>query len=79
MSLGAMDGATSALLADIVIGFNKFVIVYFALINLGYLSIFLLSLRSLWRFVRRSFFSDYSQIRQSELTLPVSLLVPAHN
>ena len=58
MSLGAMDGATSALLADIVIGFNKFVIVYFALINLGYLSIFLLSLRSLWRFVRRSFFSD---------------------
>ena len=52
MSLGAMDGATSALLADIVIGFNKFVIVYFALINLGYLSIFLLSLRSLWRFVR---------------------------
>ena len=79
MSFPILDADTSSLLARIVVGFNKFVIVYFLLINLGYLSIFLVSLRSLWRFVRRNFFSDYSQIRQSDMTLPVSLLVPAHN
>ena len=79
MSFPILDADTSSLLARVVVGFNKFVIVYFLLINLGYLSIFLVSLRSLWRFVRRNFFSDYSQIRQSDMTLPVSLLVPAHN
>lgn len=79
MSLPTFEPSLSAFLAELVIGFNRFVIVYFALINLGYLSIFAASLRALWRFVKRSFFSDYAQIRQSELTLPVSLLVPAHN
>lgn len=66
-------------LASVIVGFNHFVLVYFALINLGYLAIFAVSLRELWRFVQRSFFSDYDQIRQSDLTLPVSLLVPAYN
>lgn len=74
-----MNPATSAFLTDLVIGFNHFVIVYFAMINVGYLAIFLLSLRALWQFVKRSLFSDYRQIRDSELTPPVSLLVPAHN
>ena len=73
------DASTFAWLAAVVVGFNKFVIVYFALINLGYLGIFLASLRALWQFVKRSFFGDYQQIRRSDLTLPVSLLVPAHN
>jgi cellulose synthase/poly-beta-1,6-N-acetylglucosamine synthase-like glycosyltransferase len=79
VSLPSLDPSISAFLAGLVVGFNKFVIVYFALINLGYLAIFLASLRALWRFVRRSFFADYQQIRQSDLTFPVSLLVPAHN
>lgn len=79
MNLPSIDAATSSLLTDVVITFNHFVIVYFVVINLGYLWIFLISLRSLWRFLRRNFFSDYSQIRRSDLTLPVSLLVPAHN
>ncbi|MCC7200181.1 MAG: glycosyltransferase family 2 protein [Gammaproteobacteria bacterium] len=79
MSLPGADATMTAVLTDFVIGFNKFIIVYFALINLGYLSIFWVSLRSLWRFVRRIFVSDYSQIRQSDLTLPISLLVPAFN
>lgn len=79
MNLPSIDAATSSLLTDVVVAFNHFVIVYFVVINLGYLWIFLISLRSLWRFLRRNFFSDYSQIRRSDLTLPVSLLVPAHN
>jgi len=73
------DGGFWGALASIIVGFNHFVLVYFALINLGYLAIFAVSLRELWRFVQRSFFSDYDQIRQSDLTLPVSLLVPAYN
>lgn len=73
------DGGFWGALASVIVGFNHFVLVYFALINLGYLAIFAVSLRELWRFVQRSFFSDYDQIRQSDLTLPVSLLVPAYN
>jgi cellulose synthase/poly-beta-1,6-N-acetylglucosamine synthase-like glycosyltransferase len=79
MNIPGFDAATSALFASVVVAFNKFVIVYFLLINVGYLSIFLASMRSLWQFMRRSFFADYSQIRQSDLALPISLLVPAHN
>jgi len=79
VNLPSIEAATSSLLTDVVVAFNHFVIVYFVIINLGYLWIFLISLRSLWRFLRRNFFSDYSQIRRSDLTLPVSLLVPAHN
>lgn len=74
-----MSPTVSAALADLIIAYNHFIIVYFALINLGYLAIFLLSLRALWQFVKRSFFPDYQKIRDSDLTPPVSLLVPAHN
>lgn len=69
----------SALLTDAVIAFNHFVIFYFVLINLGYAAIFMLSLRALWRFVRRSFFLDYQQIQRSDLSPPISLLMPAFN
>ena len=79
MNFPVIDAATWGLLTEIVVGFNRFVIVYFVVINLGYVWIFMISLRSLWLFLRRSFFADYSQIRRSDLTLPVSLLVPAHN
>ncbi len=74
-----LSPANSALLTDLIVGFNHFIIVYFALINLGYLAIFLLSLRALWQFIKRSIFPDDHQIRGSELTPPISLLVPAHN
>jgi cellulose synthase/poly-beta-1,6-N-acetylglucosamine synthase-like glycosyltransferase len=31
------------------------------------------------RFLRRTFFSDYRQIMQSDMTWPISILVPAHD
>jgi cellulose synthase/poly-beta-1,6-N-acetylglucosamine synthase-like glycosyltransferase len=74
-----MNPTTSALLTDAVIAFNHFVIFYFAFINLGYVAIFVLSLRALWLFVKRSFFPDYRQIQRSDLAPPVSLLMPAYN
>lgn len=74
-----MSPGMSTFLAEVVTGYNHFILVYFILINVGYLAIFLLSLRALWRFVKRSFFPDYEKIRASDLTPPISLLVPAHN
>ena len=59
--------------------FNLFVLFYFLVLNTIYLILFLVSLREVFRFVRRTFFSDYGQIMQSEMTWPISILVPAHN
>jgi cellulose synthase/poly-beta-1,6-N-acetylglucosamine synthase-like glycosyltransferase len=68
-----------ALLSHAVRGFSAFVLVYFAAVNLSYLLLFLVSLVEVVRFLKRTFFSDYQQILRSEMTLPISLLVPAHN
>jgi len=69
----------TALLADVVFGFNVFVLVYFLALNSIYLGLFLISLWEVVRFVRRTFFSDYRQIMQSEMTWPISVIVPAHD
>ena len=62
--------------ADLIRAFNVFVLFYFVVLNLSYFVLFLVSLREVWRFVRRTFFSDYGQMMQSEMTWPVSVLVP---
>ena len=67
------------LLLRAVITFNEFVIYYFLTLNTVYLILFLVSLLEVVRFVRRTFFSDYQQILKSEMTWPISILVPAHN
>src|SRR4029077_18076859 len=54
-------------------------LIYFLALNTTYLVLFLVSLREVFRFVWRTFFSDYGQIMQSEMTWPISILVPAHN
>jgi cellulose synthase/poly-beta-1,6-N-acetylglucosamine synthase-like glycosyltransferase len=66
-------------LTDILLAFNRWVIYYFALLNGVYLLLFAVSLREVVRFVRRTFFSDYEQILRSEMTWPISIIVPAHN
>jgi cellulose synthase/poly-beta-1,6-N-acetylglucosamine synthase-like glycosyltransferase len=66
-------------LAELLVAFNGFVLVYFLLLNSIYLGLFLVSLLEILRFVRRTFFSDYRQIMQSDMTWPISVLVPAHN
>lgn len=67
------------LAVQFIYGFNLFVLFYFLILNTSYLILFLVSLREVFRFVRRTFFSDYGQIMQSEMTWPISILVPAHN
>jgi cellulose synthase/poly-beta-1,6-N-acetylglucosamine synthase-like glycosyltransferase len=62
-----------------VVLFNEFVLVYFVALNATYLFLFLVSLYEVLKFVKRTFFSDYQQILTSDLTWPISILVPAHN
>lgn len=69
----------TAIAADVVFGFNVFVLFYFLVLNSIYLGLFLVSLLEVLRFVRRTFFSDYRQIMQSEMTWPISVIVPAHD
>ena len=60
-------------------GFNAFVLAYFLILNVSYIILFLISLREVLHFLRRTFFSDYQQILRSNMTLPITLIVPAHN
>ncbi|MEE8411483.1 MAG: glycosyltransferase [Acidobacteriota bacterium] len=69
----------AATVTTLIVGFNAFVLVYFLLLNTSYLVLFLLSLRGVFRFTRRTFFSDYRQIMQSEMTWPISVIVAAYN
>ena len=66
-------------LIQAVVAFDVFVLFYFLALNTSYLILFLVSLREVLRFVRRTFFSDYRQIMQSGMTWPISIVVAAHN
>jgi cellulose synthase/poly-beta-1,6-N-acetylglucosamine synthase-like glycosyltransferase len=61
----------------IILVFNAFVFAYFLTLNSIYFLVFVVSLRDVLRFVRRTFLSDYDQMRGSPLTWPISILVPA--
>ncbi|HZE88170.1 MAG TPA: glycosyltransferase, partial [Verrucomicrobiae bacterium] len=67
------------LLIDGVVLFNDFVLLYFIALNATYLFLFFVSLIEVLKFVKRTFFSDYEHILASDLTWPISILVPAHN
>jgi cellulose synthase/poly-beta-1,6-N-acetylglucosamine synthase-like glycosyltransferase len=60
-------------------GFNAFVLAYFLALNISYILLFFISLREVLTFLRRTFFSDYQQILRSDMTLPISMICPAHN
>ncbi len=71
--------SVAAVLQSLVVGFNVFVLGYFIALNSIYLILFLISLVYVLKFVRRTFFSDYRQIMQSDMTWPISVLIPAHD
>jgi cellulose synthase/poly-beta-1,6-N-acetylglucosamine synthase-like glycosyltransferase len=66
-------------LQDALAVFNAAVLFYFIALNSIYLILFLISLVAVLKFVRRTFFSDYRQMMQSDMTWPISVLIPAHN
>lgn len=63
----------------LVTAFNVFVLFYFCLVHFGLFGLFVFSGRALWQFLRNLFAVDYAQIRASDMTLPISMLVPAYN
>jgi cellulose synthase/poly-beta-1,6-N-acetylglucosamine synthase-like glycosyltransferase len=67
------------LLIQGIVYFNYFVLWYFIALNSIYLILFAASLVEIVRFVRRSYASDYQQILTSDMTWPISILVPAHD
>jgi cellulose synthase/poly-beta-1,6-N-acetylglucosamine synthase-like glycosyltransferase len=69
----------AAILHDVIRAFNVFVLFYFVVLNSIYLVLFLISLAEVLKFVRKTFFSDYRQIMQSDMTWPISVLIPAHD
>lgn len=66
-------------LVEFILFFDKFIFVYLIFINLGLFGLYVFSARSLWNFIKSIIASDYERIRKSDLTLPISLLVPAFN
>ena len=50
-----------SILTGTVLGFNRWVIYYFAFLNGIYLLLFLVSFVEVMRFVKRTFFSDYER------------------
>ena len=71
--------SVESVLARFVMGYNHGVLYYFAALNTFYFILFMVSLYEVLRFVKRTFFSDYDQILRSEMTWPISIIVPAHN
>ena len=69
----------NAILIRIVLDFNYAVLFYFSLLNGVYLLLFIMSLYEVTRFVKRTFFSDYDQILRSEMTWPITIIIPAYN
>jgi len=59
--------------------FNGFIMFYVVLINVFYLTLFFLSFRKIRDYMRRSRYGEYLEINSSDLTPPVSILVPAYN
>ena len=71
---GRMTALESALLAV-----NVLTIAYFAALNLIYTVLMLLGLRTVTTYVRRRPLMDIETISQSELTTPISIVIPAYD
>jgi cellulose synthase/poly-beta-1,6-N-acetylglucosamine synthase-like glycosyltransferase len=69
----------SGWVTDAVLAFNTFILGYFLALNSTYLFLFLLSLREVVSYAKRILPSDFQRILKSEMTLPVSILVPARD
>jgi cellulose synthase/poly-beta-1,6-N-acetylglucosamine synthase-like glycosyltransferase len=64
---------------DIALSVNVTLIVYLAVLNVIYTLLMLLGLQTIARYVKRRPLLDYETIAGSELTLPISVMVPAYN
>ncbi|MBA2793268.1 MAG: glycosyltransferase [Thermoleophilaceae bacterium] len=66
-------------LHGVVAAFDGLVLVYLVLLNLSYTGLLVLGWSGISSFVRRRRLRDYEVIGRSDLSVPVSILVPAYN
>ena len=66
-------------LATALLAVNLLTIAYFAALNLIYTVLMLLGLRTVTSYVRRRPLMDIETISQSELTTPISIVIPAYD
>jgi cellulose synthase/poly-beta-1,6-N-acetylglucosamine synthase-like glycosyltransferase len=62
-----------------VVAFSAFILAYFVALNANYTLLLILGWREISDYVRRRPFRDYPSIAESELSMAVSILVPAYN
>ena len=67
------------LLISLIFGFNYFVIIYNGIFNFVYTFLLTVSLFVILRYIKRTRYSAYRDFGFSAETLPVSILMPAHN
>ena len=59
--------------------FSLFIVIYFVFVNTFYFTMLAVSFGAIIHYIRRSLFSDYNVILQSELSPAISILAPAFN
>jgi cellulose synthase/poly-beta-1,6-N-acetylglucosamine synthase-like glycosyltransferase len=64
---------------EVALSVNMTLIVYLAVLNVIYTLLMLLGLQTIAAYVKRRPLLDYETIASSELTLPISVMVPAYN
>ncbi len=64
---------------DAITGFDWFVLVYFVLLNSGYLLLIAIASLDVARWMRRFSFAGHDDIFANPLTPGVSVIVPAYN
>lgn len=69
----------SSWVREFIVAFNHIVIVYFLLLNTMYLVLLFLGVGAIAGYFRRRSFAGYEFALESKLTLPISILIPAHN
>ena len=67
------------LLEELVRSFNFFVLGYFIVLQLTYTALAVFGWRTIEDYVRRRPMRDYDAVGRSEMSMPVSVLVPAYN
>jgi cellulose synthase/poly-beta-1,6-N-acetylglucosamine synthase-like glycosyltransferase len=68
-----------AILTDILVGFDRFMLVYLVILTVWSTILVAMGWRAVEEYVRRRPLRDYRAVANSPLSLPVSILAPAYN
>jgi cellulose synthase/poly-beta-1,6-N-acetylglucosamine synthase-like glycosyltransferase len=66
-------------LHELLFGFNIFMLGYFVVLDLVFVTLVVIGWRAVNEYVARRPFRDYRYVGKSQLSMPVSILVPAYN